>query len=338
MNRSVFRVLAVSLIVLLATGCKKQAPASSSNTQAVLGTDVTIAFYDPGLTAEKTGPLFKEAFDILANWDRIALKPGPDNQIARITQGAGVQSVSVDDAVFEMLTKALKFYDVTNKTFDIRYGPMLDLWGFDKDPHVPTAAQLDSVKSLVATGGLFVAGHSILLAKKGMRFDVREIVVGHAFDMAAAKLAEKGVRTAMISSSRVCRTIGDPPTPRGFPWLIASPLSMKGPWGTLWVPVGGAAYASRSGERFQSNGKWYYNLLDPRTGNPADKCMATMVQSADAATAQALAYATFVWGSIDSIDAAGKSAAYGTVIVGLQGEVLKPVTRGSLTDHFETLK
>jgi len=337
MYRSVFRILMIAAWAWLAVGCKKQISATS-DTKFVLGTDVTITLYDPGLTAANAEPMLKEAFGILAEWDRIACKPGPDNQVAKITQGAGAQSVSVEDAVFEMLTKALRLYDASNKAFDIRYGPLLDLWGFDKTPRVPTSAQVDSAKALVSTGGLFVAGHSILLAKKGMRFDAREIVVGHAFDMAAAKLAEKGVRTAMISAPRVCRTIGDPPTARGFPWAVANPLNPKMKWATLWVPVGGAACAAMSENRFQYGGKSYHSLLDPRTGYPADKCSAAIVQATDAATAQALAFAAFVWGGTDSLETVGKSAVSGAVIVHEQGGVLKNSISGSLTDRLDAAK
>jgi thiamine biosynthesis lipoprotein ApbE len=138
----------------------------------------------------------------------------------------------------------------------------------------------------------------------------------------------------MISCPFVCRTTGDAPDSRGFKWVLADPLKPETPWGTAWVPAGGSAYASASKGRFTAGGKNYHWLLDPRTGMPAEKCTAAIVQSTDAATAQALAYAAFVLGGTEGMDNAGKTAIGGLAVVTGQGryDVAKS---GSLDGHLE---
>jgi thiamine biosynthesis lipoprotein len=185
---------------------------------------------------------------------------------------------------------------------------------------------------------MFVAGNSILLAKRGMRFDVREIALGYAFDLAASKLTARGVRTAMIYSPRVCRTLGDPPERRGFPFAVANPLKPDAPWAKVWVPVGGAAYASAGVDRFVAGGRPYHSLLDPRTGMPAERCAAALVQARDATTAQAMAYAVFVWGTADSLATEGKAAVSGAVIVRDQNGKFDVSTSGSLAGRIEVSK
>lgn len=323
--------------VLMLGGCGKT-KGYPSETRNVMGTSVTVTVYDAGMKQSDLKPTFDEMFALMADWQKKTLDPGAENQVLGISKGAGSQSIPVDAPVFEMLMKALRLYDQTGKVFDIRYGPLLDLWGFDKSPRVPSGAELDSMKLLVSEGGMFIAGNSILLAKKGMRFDVREIAVGHIFDVVANKLAEKGIRTASICSPRVCRTMGDPPDKRGFEMKLANPTKPGQPWATVWVPVGGTAYAPASLGRFESGGKAYSALLDPRTGTSASPCVGAIVQAPDAATAQALAYAVNVTGGIDGFDKDGKAAVGGSVIIRDQGGKTQVAMNGSLADHFEESK
>ena len=218
-RKQVFGAICLAGVLLFAlsfAGCGKGGAKGLSETRDVLGTKVTISIFDQGMKAGDAKSIFDESFNLMADWQKKTLDPGDGNQVFGLSKGAGTQSIPVDPSVFEMLMKALRLYDQTGKIFDIRYGPMLDIWGFDSKPRVPAPAELDTAKKLVADGGMFIAGNSILLARKGMRFDVREIAVGHAFDMVANKLAERGIRTASITSPRIFRAIGDPPNKRGF--------------------------------------------------------------------------------------------------------------------------
>lgn len=327
----------VGLTLALAIGCKKTPPATSE-TRSVFGTDVTLAIYDPGLTAERLRGTFDEAFQLMSEWEKKTLLPGADNQVAAIAEAAGERSIPADKPVFDMLIEAIRFYDTSGKVFDIRYGPMRDAWGFGDRPRVPSAETLDSLKQFVEQGGLFVAGNSILLAKKGMRFDVREIAIGAAFDQVAAKLAGSGIRSAMISCPRVCRTMGDPPDKRGFEMTVGDPHDLSSPWAKLSVPVGGIAYACAGVDRFSENGMWYHSLLDPRTGWPAARCAGTIVQAPSAAAAQALAYGAFVFGTLDSLDRQGRTAIGGSVVIREDDGTLTMTSAGSLADKIERIQ
>jgi FAD:protein FMN transferase len=328
-------LLAVIILSGIMTSCGTGKSLPSASRQ-VLGTTVTITVYDAGIKQKDMDPVFKEIFDVMADWEKKVLIPGPENQVNSISRGAGQQSIPADEPVFDMLMKALQLYDASGKVFDIRYGPMLDAWGFDTKPHVPTPAALDSLKPLVTDGGMFVAGNSILLARKGMRFDTREIAAGYAFDLAAAKLGEKGLHTAVISSPNLCRTMGDPPDKRGFKVRIADPAGADSAWATVWIPAGGMAYTNPRSGQFTSGGKSYHSHLDPRTGMPADKCVGAVVQAGDAATAQAMAYSVYVLGGTDGLEKDGKAAVGGYVVIRNEGGKLNVMKNGSLADHFES--
>lgn len=326
---------AILLSLFAVNGCRT-AQTMPSATRKVFGANVTITVYDAGMKQKDLEPVFNEIFGSLTDWETKTLATGPQNQLAAIARGAGQQSIPSDGPVFDLLMKSLRLYDASGKVFDIRYGPMLDLWGIDSKPRVPTPAELDTAKLLVGEGGMFVAGNSILLAKKGMRFDVREIAAGFALDLAAAKLAEKGIRTATICTPTVCRTMGDPPDKRGFKITFANPAGSDSAWATVWAPVGGLAYASIGDGKFSAGGKSYHRHLDPRTGMPATVCDGAIVQSADAATAQAMAYSLFVAGSTDGFDKDGKASVAGSVMLRNDGGKMSVTKSGSLADRFES--
>lgn len=328
--------LLLAVVVLISFGCKSKV--HPSETLNVMGTTVTITVFDPGMTAADMKPVFGEIAGLMADWERKTLLPGSLNQITGISKGAGTQSVPVEQPIFDMLMKALRFYDASGNVFDVRYGPMLQKWGFGQKPRVPAKAELDSLRPFVADGGMFVAGNSILLAKQGMSFDVREIALGQVMDLAAVKLADRGIRSAMIASPRVCRTMGDPPDSKGFPYFIADPVNLEKKWAKVFVPVGGTAYASVGVDRFESGGKSYHSLLDARTGLPAERCAGAVVQSKDAATAQAMAYSVFVWGTPDSLAAEGKTEIAGCIIVKSNGSTLDANATGSLAGKLEVSK
>jgi FAD:protein FMN transferase len=327
-------VAAILATMLLVGGCRKgsQNPAESRN---VMGTTVTITVYDADIKLKDVQPLFNEMFKLMADWEKRVLKPGPDNQVSGISKGAGTQSIPTDPDVFAMLMQGLRLYDMTGKVFDIRYGPMLDLWGIDSKPRVPSPAELDSMKPLVADGGMFVAGNSILLAKKGMRFDAREMAIGYIFDIVATKMAEKGLRTVTICSPTMCRAIGDPPDKRGFKVSFSNPLDASKPWATVYAPVGGVAYASLGSSGFQAGGKTYSRMIDPRTGLPAKTCSGVIVQAPDAASAQAYAYSMFVLGGTDGLTTEGRQQVGGYVLARDENGKLAVLKNGSLNSRFE---
>lgn len=332
-----FFVSVLALVALVAsTGCKKEgAKEFPSQTRDYFGTKVTVTVYDQLLKPEAAKTYFDEAFKQIAYWEAALVKPGAQNQILGISKDAGTQSVPVESDVFNFLMKAMRLYDVTAQTYDIRYGPMLDAYKFGKSPRVPTSAELDTLKGLVGEGGMFVAGSSILLAKPAMRFDVSEMALGQAIDAAATKLTELGVRSALISAGTTWRAIGEAPDPVGFTLTIPDPLAPQNSWAKVHVPAGAVAMKSAAMDRFESGGKAYHRILDPRTGFPADKLAGAVVASSDAATAAALAYAMMVTGSIDSFSADGKAAVGGYIALKAAGGKVSYDNWGVLQKRFE---
>jgi thiamine biosynthesis lipoprotein len=231
---------------------------------------------------------------------------------------------------------ATRLHDQSGEFFDVRIGPLLDAWDFDGSPHVPGSADIDSALSLVRDGGMFVAGKSILLAKNGMRFDVREFVEGYVFDRIAEQLRKKGFRKFVIHSPRVWRTVGTLPDDKGFELKLSHPFIADSIWTTLTVSSGGFAYLSPTRNLFSEGGKRYHSLLNPYTGMPGDRLAGVVIAADDAATAQAMAYAEFVRAENDTIPQKGIDKIKGTLEIRSDGGSFTTKSAGSLAASFES--
>jgi thiamine biosynthesis lipoprotein len=301
--RHLDRFITVFITAILICGLSGCAPKSQpiSESRQLLGTDLTITVYDKNQTKEILQSSFQEAFTLAQDLETRILLEGQENELNNLTSEAGEQSVPLSAPIFDLVMDALKLYEQTDKVFDIRVKPMLEAYGFGKEPHVPTSAELDTLKQLVTEGGMFVAGKSILLAKKGMGFTLYKIGPGYILDKASERLANLGIQSATVQTDFLMRTTGNPPNPKGFLCKVADPTGVAEPLGDVFFPAGGYAMVTCNEGAFEKDGKKYHMLLDSRTGKPGDLCTAFAVHANSAAEAQALAFSAFILGPTDGL-------------------------------------
>lgn len=338
MKSSIHRIAMLTALVaglLLLSACKTKTIEYPSDTREVLGTKVTITLYAEGQLVDNVQRVFDQSFATMAHWEQMTLSKGDQNQIKKVSEGAGTQSMTIDPEVFELIMASTRLHDASGKLFDIRTGPLYDAWGFDSTPAVPDSAALATALDLVQNGGMFVAGKSILLAKEGMSFDVRFIVEGYVFDLVGKQLKELGFVNFTIASPTVFLAVGQSPYEKGFEMPLHHPLYADSVWADLYVSSGGYAYLSPVLSDFEQDGKTYHALLQPMTGMPADKLTGSIVHAADAATAEAMAFAEFVEDEDNRIPDEGKNMIKGSIkITNVAGE-LKREAAGTLAEGFE---
>jgi len=335
----VLRVLSLCAIAAALTffsACKTK-PEYPSDTRDALGTRVTIKLYVEGQAVDSYQRVFDQAFATMSHWEQMTLSRDASNQVHKISEGAGVQSIIIDPTVFEMLMAATRLNDSSGKLFDVRMGPLYDAWGFDGTPMVPDEATLANALSLVRDGGMFVAGKSILLAKEGMRFDVRQFVEGYVFDLIADQLKEQGFTSFSIESPQVFICAGTPPDSRGFRFTLHNPDKADTSWAYLDVPAGAYTYISPVNNRFEKGGQLYHSLLNPNTGLPVNNLAGAIVNADKAATAEAMAYALFVKNSDQEIPAKGQEMIKGRGLIHREGQEYRSELSGSLADRLELI-
>jgi glutathione synthase len=128
-----------------------------------------------------------------------------------------------------------------------------------------------------------------------VRLDFRDISQGLAIDRMIGRLKELGIDNASVSIDGKLRAIG---SRDGHPWTV----TVRGPGGggvlaTLNI-LGNEAAATVGGQRYliSYQGSTYPDVIDPRTGRPAEHTTSVTVLHENASTADAAATALFVAG------------------------------------------
>jgi thiamine biosynthesis lipoprotein len=144
------RLLIAILLVPLIGGATQagQGAYESHEYRYVMGTSVQVQAFGGDEATRRTA--IEEAFAAFAEVDRLMSNYRDDSELALINRSAAHGVVSVSDPMFGVLDAAHRVSSASHGAFDITVGPLVRLWGFhDKKPHVPTGAELATVRPLV---------------------------------------------------------------------------------------------------------------------------------------------------------------------------------------------
>jgi thiamine biosynthesis lipoprotein len=203
-----------------------------------------------------------------------------------------------------LIEAAVELSAATGGAYDIAAGAISEVWGFVKGPkRVPEPGQLEEARG--RTGSQHIRldretrtirydrpGVALNLGSigKGYALDrVGELIRGHWWPMGG--LVHAG-RSSLLA-------VGSPPDDFGGRWKIAvrNPIDPERPLGVLSLRNRGLGTSGLAYQYFESGGKIYGHILDPRTGGPYENGPASVtVLAPTAAEADALSTAFFLMG------------------------------------------
>jgi len=291
------------LIIGLATlgGCDKQDPVSRGKINAFDTTmEVTLIGVDRRRAAEITKILEGEMRMMEEAWH--AWEPGPLSHMnALINEDSG--PFPAPPSVLPLLRLSKTLSESSDGLFNPAIGHLLRAWGFQgraADCMRPPAQELidQLVQAQPSMRDISINGFRVASANPMVKLDFRAIQRGFAIDRAIARLQEMGINNASISTEGSLRAIG---SRDGHPWSIP----VRGPEGggilaTLQIKGSEAAFTTASyRSNFAWEGKLYHDIIDPRTGYPAEGAISVTVLHPNASTADAAATALFVAGPED---------------------------------------
>ena len=215
----------------------------------------------------------------------------PTSEIAHLNARAAHESVRVSPAVFRLLQRANQLSDESGGAFDITVGPLIRCWGFMgangamPDPSAVAEARAKVGMHLVHLNEM---DSTVRFARDGVMLDLGAIGKGYAIECAAELLRESGVSSALIhGGTSSVQAIGHPPDAEGWNVAIECPAESAagGAAGGVArnppseahtdllavVPLCDESMSVSAvwGKSFQSEGRMFGHVLDPRTGAPA---------------------------------------------------------------------
>ena len=284
-------------LLLLLGGCRGEAPVINARFSA-FGTLVDLSLVRVNdLQSSQAASLIAQDFKRLEQeWS-----PRPPSPLGRVNEILPTgESFVAPPSVLSLVRLSQELSERSGGLFNPAIGRLLDLWGFQGEPlesHPPPSE--GAIARLVAANprmsDIRIAGLELQGNNGALKLDFDAIAKGAAVDLAIARLRDLGIRDAQVQVGGVLRAIGDR---SGQPWRV--PIRRASGSGVLAVlKIRGdesMATAAVYDRNFIFGGMTYHDILDPRTGRPADGTQSVTVVHRDAATAEAAASAIFVAG------------------------------------------
>jgi len=203
-----------------------------------------------------------------------------DSALSRFNDEASGEWVNIDPDLAAVLRYALTLAARSDGAYDVTVGPLVNLWGFGPDPatnRVPDAAAIEAARARVGWRKVQVDATADRARKQpGMRIDLSSLGKGRGVDRVAEYLDAQGVTNYLIDLSGKLRARGR--NPRGDAWQVAvEQPAADDPSGAPRIVPAVVALHDRSiataGDYrrfFESGGRHYSHIIDPRTGSPVE--------------------------------------------------------------------
>ena len=220
----------------------------------------------------------------------------PESELSRINRHAAAGPVKLSEEMARLVSRALDFSKLSGGAFDITYAGVGQLYDY-REKVKPSDAEIAQAVAAVGYQNLVLdtAARTLRFAREGVRIDLGGFAKGHAVDNAAAILARRGIKNAIVSAGGDSRVMGDH---RGRPWTIAIRDPRRAGEVVAVLPLEDTAI-STSGDYerfFEHDGVRCHHVLDPKTGKSPSSVHSVTILAADGLTTEGLSKSVFVLG------------------------------------------
>jgi thiamine biosynthesis lipoprotein len=297
-NRAVLALVALWLASCASAPARREVLLSGET----MGSAWTVKMTDVGSDTAALQRGIQASFDAvdlaLSNWR-------DDSALSRFNADDSGNWQPVEPELMGVLAYALQLAELSDGAYDITVGPLVNLWGFGPDPasyRVPERFAIDAARARVGWRKVTLDPAAHRARKQpGVRLDLSSLGKGRGVDRVAEFLDSRGVTNYLIDLSGKLRARGT--NPRGSPWRVlverpgpdagtALPALERGAAQRAAVELRDQSIATAGDYRryFQSGGRHYSHIIDPRSGEPvAHATVSATVVAPDCLQADALA-------------------------------------------------
>ena len=247
----------------------------------------------------------------------------PESELSRVNAFAGQRPVKVSPETIELVSRSLEIARLTEGGFNIAVGPAVEAWSVTEQQRIPTAADLQAMKSLVDWKRIRVdpAAHTIFLPQGGMRIDVGGIGKGYAADRAAEMMKSAEATAGVVALSGDIKTFGRLPNGAKFPVGIQHPRREGAVLTVIELENEAVSTAGDYERFFERDGIRYHHILDPDSLLPARDCQSVTVIAKDGVWADGLDTGIFVMGPKRGMELVERLEGVEAIIVDKEGLV-----------------
>lgn len=272
------------IIPLSLPGCSPDRPSMRDNSAPqgvvplsksdfLLDTVVSITLYDMQDEA-----LIDGSFDLIRKYESIFSRTLEASELYRLNHGGAPRvpgkerTYSLSEELACLLRYALEYSKLSGGAFDLTIAPISSSWDFKaREPIIPDKEVLKRLLPLVNYRNVKISGNELTLAKDGIEIELGAIAKGYIADKVKEYLTARGVTSAIINLGGNLLCIGSKPGLEPFSIGIQKPYANRNETIATMEIIDRSVVSSGVYERFfESDGRIYHHILDPRTGYPYD--------------------------------------------------------------------
>lgn len=284
--------------IILSSGCQIFMSEKKTENETIYAMDTVMTLTAHGKNAHEALVLSKEKIKEL---DKLWNRKSTDSEIFRINSS---ESTAVSHDTLKIISEAINIMQLTGGAFDITIAPIMDLWGFyTKDFRVPEDSEISATLPMVNYKNVSTEKNYSIKTSKSTEIDLGGIAKGYLSDEIANIMKESGIKSGIVSLGGNVMALGTKPD--GSLWRVAikNPESEDSFSGVISVKNKAVVTSGGYQRFFESGGKTYHHIIDPKTGYPADNGLSSVtVISENGTLADGLSTALFVMGFEKSID------------------------------------
>lgn len=286
-------LLIISLIYSISINRNEE---SISNTYYNLGTINEVTLYDVN---KKTGEkILEECGSILMDIDNKMSNTIKSSDVSKINKNAGKAYTKVSKDTYYVIKESIEFSNISNDTFDISVGPLIDLWSIGTDnAKVPNKEEIENILPLVDYSKILLNDEnlSVKLSEKNMKIDLGGIAKGYAADKIYDYLKSENIKSAIINLGGNILTLGSKNNDQPFSIGIQDPTMPRGnSIGNIKVSNKSVVTSGIYERYIEKDNKIYHHMLNPHTGYPFENNLNSVtIVSDESIICDALSTTTF---------------------------------------------
>jgi thiamine biosynthesis lipoprotein len=229
----------------------------------------------------------------------------PRSEASRLNASAATRPFRCSNSLWEVIQVASLAYDKTDGCFDITVGPLLDLWGFNRQSaprqEPPTDQEIADTLRLVGFSKIVLnaTDRSVYFTTPGMRLEFKGLIKGCFLQKSWEILQGKQIRQAVINFGNDVLVL-DLPKPsvsgyyvKGIPHPIYTQTYFIG---KIAMKREAIAITGDHENHVHIGAREFCHIIDPRSGRPVEGRLGVAVISSSPAYADFFATGIFVGG------------------------------------------
>ena len=206
----------------------------------------------------------------------------PDSELSRFNRNPSTDWIAASPELVAVVQEGLRLGHLTEGAFDITVGPLVNLWGFGpeaRQDYVPSEAAIAAARQRVGFRMLKTRQHPPALqkARSDLSVDLSALAKGYAVDQLAVLAEQHGIQHYLVSIGGDLRAKGH--NGYGQPWTVAIEQPIPGQRAVQrLIRLNDQAVSTAGDYRnfFEQDGRRYSHIIDPRTGWPVARRVASV--------------------------------------------------------------